>query len=85
MLWPKASPLDMDFGLCARAKLFNFTFCLRDVFNIKMVLISRLETCDLNLIKALLFVHNTQITHNNTSSHNIDKVIHLPYLTFYLT
>ena len=23
MLWPKASPLDLDFGLCARAKLFN--------------------------------------------------------------
>ena len=23
MLWPKASPLDMDFGLCARAKLFK--------------------------------------------------------------
>ena len=24
MLWPKASPLDLDFGLCAWAKLFNF-------------------------------------------------------------
>ena len=23
MLWPKASPLDLDFGLCAWAKLFN--------------------------------------------------------------
>ena len=23
MLWPKASPLDLDFGLCARTKLFN--------------------------------------------------------------
>ena len=23
MLWSKASPLDLDFGLCARAKLFN--------------------------------------------------------------
>ena len=26
MLWPKASPLDLDFGLCARAKLFNQTY-----------------------------------------------------------
>ena len=29
MLWPKASPLDLDFGLCVWAKLFNihiFTF-----------------------------------------------------------
>ena len=25
MLWPKAFPLDLDFGLCARAKLFNIT------------------------------------------------------------
>ena len=25
MLWPKASPLDLDFGLCAWAKLFNNT------------------------------------------------------------
>ena len=24
MLWPKASPLDLDFGLCAWAKLFNY-------------------------------------------------------------
>ena len=23
MLWPKASTLDLDFGLCAWAKLFN--------------------------------------------------------------
>ena len=23
MLWPKASPLDLDFGLCAWAKLFK--------------------------------------------------------------
>ena len=23
MLWPKALPLDLDFGLCAWAKLFN--------------------------------------------------------------
>ena len=23
MLWPKALPLDLDFGLCARAKLFK--------------------------------------------------------------
>ena len=23
MLWPKVSPLDLDFGLCAWAKLFN--------------------------------------------------------------
>ena len=23
MLWPKASPLDLDFGLCVWAKLFN--------------------------------------------------------------
>ena len=23
MLWPKASPLDLDFGLCAWAKIFN--------------------------------------------------------------
>ena len=26
MLWPKALPLDLDFGLCARAKLFNTCF-----------------------------------------------------------
>ena len=26
MLWPKAEPLDLDFGLCARAKLFNNEF-----------------------------------------------------------
>ena len=25
MLWPEASPLDLDFGLCARAKLFNIS------------------------------------------------------------
>ena len=24
MLWPKASPLDLDFRLCAWAKLFNY-------------------------------------------------------------
>ena len=24
MLWPKASPLDLDFELCAWAKLFNY-------------------------------------------------------------
>ena len=23
MLWPKASPLDLDFGICAQAKLFK--------------------------------------------------------------
>ena len=29
MLWPKASPLDLDFGLCAWAKLFNIPFSYR--------------------------------------------------------
>ena len=33
MLWPKASPLDLDFGLCAWANLFNFR-SVRSLVNI---------------------------------------------------
>ena len=49
MLWPKASPLDLDFGLCAWAKLFNYhkediVYTLEEIFpESKLKMISRVK------------------------------------------
>ena len=53
MLWPKASPLDLDFGLCARAKLFKIEFS-------NLNLGSDILNCELSLSEVSAAVDRTK-------------------------
>ena len=50
MLWPKASPLDLDFGLCAWAKLFNNTSTLETHASLHMKKVQKIAVFSYNVL-----------------------------------